>query len=702
MKNIFFICFCALFAFSGCADDDDDLLTGGNVDIDLLPDAKPNDVVDPQVFEAINLNYPGLEKVKEFYEAGEHYYAANALLEYYRTRTNVTNPNLSLINVTISEAEQAKADYALVDYRFHVNNFYEDKETLKPYSVKQDGGINWEYSPKDASDEYQKQLHRHQWFIPQAKAYRVSGDEKYIQSWIEVYKNWIENNPKPTTGPNTTSWWQLQVSTRIGDQVQLLEYFKNSVNFTPEWLSTFLVEFAEQADFLVDYPYESGGNILISQANALATAGTLMPEFKNAEKWMNTGYQILSEEVQNQIMSDGWHKEMSLHYHIGIVADFYEAMKLAEANQLSSKLPSDFTEPLRKAAEVVMYFTYPNYFIKGSDNVVPMFNDSWSRTRNVLKNTNFKQYVEMFPDSEELKYMQTAGNGGTAQGRTPNNDMKLFDQAGYYVLRNGWTPASTVMILSNNKSNDASNSLSAYSHNQPDNGTFELYHNGRNFFPDSGVRTYYTSGGDNDLRYWFRGIDKHNTLSIGKQNIKKAAGKLLKSEEGATELVVFENQGYDNLKHRRAVFYVNKKFFVLVDEGIGNAEGTINLSFNLCEGTASEVVMDTDKNGVHTAFSNNNNIIVRTFANKAVTCSPFTGRIAYLVDGAYNTRQSYTIDMNKSADETARYITVILPVNGSTDTSSISAKFIDSGYFENSASVEVSVNGETHTLSYTL
>lgn len=588
MKNIFFICFCALFAFSGCADDDDDLLTGGNVDIDLLPDAKPNDVVDPQVFEAINLNYPGLEKVKEFYEAGEHYYAANALLEYYRTRTNVTNPNLSLINVTISEAEQAKADYALVDYRFHVNNFYEDKETLKPYSVKQDGGINWEYSPKDASDEYQKQLHRHQWFIPQAKAYRVSGDEKYIQSWIEVYKNWIENNPKPTTGPNTTSWWQLQVSTRIGDQVQLLEYFKNSVNFTPEWLSTFLVEFAEQADFLVDYPYESGGNILISQANALATAGTLMPEFKNAEKWMNTGYQILSEEVQNQIMSDGWHKEMSLHYHIGIVADFYEAMKLAEANQLSSKLPSDFTEPLRKAAEVVMYFTYPNYFIKGSDNVVPMFNDSWSRTRNVLKNTNFKQYVEMFPDSEELKYMQTAGNGGTAQGRTPNNDMKLFDQAGYYVLRNGWTPASTVMILSNNKSNDASNSLSAYSHNQPDNGTFELYHNGRNFFPDSGVCTYYTSGGDNDLRYWFRGIDKHNTLSIGKQNIKKAAGKLLKSEEGATELVVFENQGYDNLKHRRAVFYVNKKFFVLVDEGIGNAEGTINLSFNLCEGTASE------------------------------------------------------------------------------------------------------------------
>lgn len=701
MKNIFFLCFCVLFAFSGCTDDDDELLTGGNIDVDLLPDTKPNDVVNTKVFDAINLNYPGLEKVKEFYEAGEYYYAANSLLEYYRTRTNVTNPSLSLINVSITEADQKKADYAMDNYRFHVNNFYEDATTLKPYSVKKDGTINWEFSPEAASDEYQKQLHRHQWFIPQAKAYRISGNEKYVLSWIEVYKNWIEKNPKPETGTNTTSWWQLQVATRISDQVQLIEYFKNSINFTPEWFSTFLVEFAEQADFLVEYPYNDG-NILISQANALASAGTLMPEFKNAGTWMNTGYKILGEQVQSQILSDGWHKELSLHYHTGIVADFYEAMKLAEANQLTDKLPSNFTEPLRKAAEVVMYFTYPNYFKKGSDNVVPMFNDSWSRTRNVLKNTNFKQYVEMFPDSEELKYMQTAGNGGTPQGRTPGNDMKLFDQAGFYVLRNGWDPTSTVMIFSNNKSNDISNSLSAYSHNQPDNGTFELYHNGRNFFPDSGVCTYYTSGGNNELRNWFRGIDKHNTLSLNKSNIKSAAGKLLASKEGNTEMVVFENQGYDNFKHRRAVFYVNKKFIVLVDEGIGSAENKVNLSFNLCEGSSSEVVVDKENNGVHTAFADGNNIVVRTFANKEVTCSPFTGRIAYLVDGKYNERQSYTIDMDKKADETARYITVIHPVNGSTNATTIDAQFTDQGYSDKGASVKVTVNGIDYPLSYEL
>ena len=336
---------------------------------------------------------------------------------------------------------------------------------------------------------------------------------------------------------------------------------------TPEWLSTFIVSFAKQADFLVDYPYTEGGNILVTQAKALATAGTLMPELKNAEVWINTGYQTLAQEVKSQFLNDGWHKEMSLCYHISTVNNFYEIMRVADANHLSEKLPADFIEPLRKATEVLMYFTYPNYFQKGSDNIVPMFNDSWSRTRSIINN-NFKNYVEMFSDSEELKYMATAVNGNTPQGKTPNNDMKLFDQAGYYVLRNGWTPASTVMIFSNNKSNDLSAVLSSWTHNQADNGTFELYRNGRNFFPDSGVCTYYTTGGDNSLRNWFRGIDKHNTLSLNKKNITKADGKLLKSEKGNTELIVFENQGYNNLKHRRAVFYIkDKDLIVLVDEG---------------------------------------------------------------------------------------------------------------------------------------
>ena len=75
MKNIFFICVFSLIAFTGCTDDDEILSTGDSTNIELLPNNKPNDVLNARLFEVINLDYPGLEKVKSHYEAKEYYYA---------------------------------------------------------------------------------------------------------------------------------------------------------------------------------------------------------------------------------------------------------------------------------------------------------------------------------------------------------------------------------------------------------------------------------------------------------------------------------------------------------------------------------------------------------------------------------------------------------------------------------------------------
>lgn len=46
MKNIFFICMFGLLAFTGCSDNEEEILTGGNIDIDMLPPNQPNDVID--------------------------------------------------------------------------------------------------------------------------------------------------------------------------------------------------------------------------------------------------------------------------------------------------------------------------------------------------------------------------------------------------------------------------------------------------------------------------------------------------------------------------------------------------------------------------------------------------------------------------------------------------------------------------------
>ena len=56
MKNIFFICAFSLIAFTGCTDDDEILSTGDSTNIELLPNNKPNDVLNARLFEVINLD----------------------------------------------------------------------------------------------------------------------------------------------------------------------------------------------------------------------------------------------------------------------------------------------------------------------------------------------------------------------------------------------------------------------------------------------------------------------------------------------------------------------------------------------------------------------------------------------------------------------------------------------------------------------
>lgn len=692
MKNIFFICVFSLIAFTGCTDDDELYKNSG--DNSTEESTRPNEDIDQNLFESLNLDYPGLEQVKAWYETGNYYSAAKALLDYYKGRIGITNPNVSLMNPTITEDEQLFADYAMDKYRFYVNkNYFQNADKKQPWSLQsEDKTINWQFKPEGADAEYQKQLHRHYWMPYQGKAYLISNDEKYISSWKEVYADWIKQNPKPET-PNTTTWWQLQVSTRIMGQTDLFEYFKFSPNFTPEWLSFFLAHFAEHADYLAAFRYQDENNILLSQGTALAFAGTLFPEFKNASKWQEMGFNILNEQTKKQYLPDGMLGDLSLHYHMANLIEFSNLRKLVAQN----KLPDNILSPennaiLEKAAELVMHFTYPNYFIpKSNYNCTSAFNDSWVKTKNVLSN-NFKNYAEMFPDNQELRYMATVGEEGTC----PDTDIKAFEASGHYVLRNGWLPTSTMLIHSNNYSTDE---INIWSHNQPDNGTFSLYYNGRDFFPDSGVCSYVGDAKANELRNWFRQTKVHNTLTLDEKNITTTQGKLLTKVEGNTELIVTENQGYTNFKHRRAIFFVNKEFFVFVDEGFGNATGTANLCFHLCEG--GEVKLDADKYGAHTEFSDKSNILVCSFG-EGITYAPFDGRIAYNTDGKYNSRKAYFLNMSKTADAPVRYITVIYPTDDAT-THTIQAQFTDAGKdHTKGVAIEVEVDGKTYKLSYNL
>ena len=655
--------------------------------------------IDLQLFEIINLDYPGLQTVKNEFSQKHYANAANALLTYFRNRTSVVNPELNLTTDYLTSEQYSIADQA-IEHRFAVknSNWYE-KVNGSSYTYwdfdDASGKINWGFEPSNAGDEYY-QKHWHAWFTLQGRAFNITKNEKYFDSWKEVYSDWLKNFPCPDnySAYGNKSWHHLSVATRISSQLELFEYFKHSTHFTGEWLSTFLVEFHKAVVFSRKNPYYSEThNIRFAQQTAQAKTGIFFPEFKEAEQWLSESGNDFAKQINAQFYSDGVYFELAYNYQLGVMDNYRSTYVLANANNRLSAFSSDFHQKLRNAARFIMSIIWPDYTWE-------CFNDTFAQTKNVLLR-NLRNYSQMFPDDAELKWMGTDG----AEGTKPTSTLVSFPEGGYYVLRNGWDTASTMLVLKNNWNPDNQ------WHANMDNGTIALWSKGRNFMPDAGVFTY---GGDNGLdnkRKEYQKTCNHNTLTMNLQNIPNGHSKgkcLLAQSQAKADVVVTENPSYSDLTHRRAVYMVDKSFYVIVDEAYGNAAGkTLNLSFHLCEdtgGKGADVVKIDDSSssyiyGAHTEFANGNNMMFKTFSETTEGYKEENGLSNYSTKlDTEVARKYYRVNVTKkSASDVVRFITVIHPSKDAT----IDAEF-KAAYNAKSSSVKVTVNGTAYDLSYSL
>lgn len=765
MKKLFFCLLGGAMMLNSCTDDSGIFVPDGIKEPTLPVETKPNEVVKGDVFSKLNLDYPGLEKVKQHYEAGEHYLAAKELLEYYRWRSNVVNPAVPLY-VTASVVDINKADQAL-DYRFCVAKFVEtegdtdDKDVYYSFKNNSDGTINWGYKPdvEGVDREFLYQQHRHQWMEPQAKTYAYTKNEAYFNNWVDVYSSWMAKYPCPNApfdDPKIYNlepgyeWKALQPAERVLSQLNIIPCYLNSPNFTPEWLTTVLNAFAESVE-MIRMNYISEGNIRATQGQAVVSAGILMPEFKNAEQWVTEGLQTMN--MDEQFLSDGVHVDLDLSYHIAAISDYMEVYNLAKANNRLDILPSGYIEKLTNAVSFVKDMIYPNYTI---DN----FNDTRSRSyaKSTLMN-RLKDYLAVFPEDEELKWMAWEGAKG---GTKPTWKSKAYDVAGYYMLRSAnWGTDNGMMVI--HKNND--NSVKEW-HCQPDNGTFSLWYKGRNFLPDAGVYSY-DDPDATGMRGKYRQYVLHNTMSIYTKNIffnekgkpteKTTTGKMLKHESGSNyELIVTENTPYmagplngDNavmngdFKHRRAIYMVDNKFVVLVDEGysssVDDGGKKVNLNFHLYSeaGDEPKKIEDLSKPGCNvdgidapvksgdgmSAYAktklSGSNLLIKSFVEAKSGFDMKLGKKAEELPVSDNTgtmigkkRDWLQVHLNipkNLKNSAARLITVLYPSDGTAgDGSNISAEFTDNAggtagtFHPEGAAVKVTVDGQVYELEYTL
>lgn len=651
----------------------------------LLPGWLQAQQLNKKVFELIDLNYPGLAEVKKAYEQNDMKGAAKSLLDYYQKRTTVKHPVLDLKKVKPSDKERQMADEALA----HILRAHESYQPSFYYGKD----IDWKYWPvKD--NELRWQLHRQEWFIPMGKVYYATHDEKYAEEWVFQYMDWIKKNPMvPVTKDQFElistekmnadtenarfAWRPLEVGTRLERQIQQLMLFKDAESFTPEFLTEFLVNYHRHAAFLLQN-YSDAGNHLLFEAQQNLYAGIFFPEFKEASAWRKSGIDILVREAGKQVFDDGGQFELDPLYHMASIEIFCRALLMADMNGTRGEFPQEFLDTIEKM--IVFYYNicYPDY-------TNPCFSDAKRREKDA-KLKNYRIWEKLFPKNEQIRYFATEGK----EGKLPKHLSKGFSTSGFFAFRNGWKDDATVMVLKAGPKGEW--------HNQPDNGTFELWFNGTNLFPDSG---FYIYAGDENvmkLRNWFRQTKVHNTLTLDNKNLETQSSvtKLWKPE-GATPTLVTENQSYKDLKHRRSVFFVDQKYFVIVDEAVGSAKGKVGLHYQLKEG---KVNVDAENLVLASDYEGNNNVKLQCFAPQGTVLDKEEGWQAtlYLVRAE---RTAAAFNVEKKDESPVRYITVIYPANDH-KTPEMSAKFVNGQFDEKALKIEVSLDGAKKTLSYKL
>lgn len=596
------------------------------------------------LYDLLDLDRPGLEAVKKAVAKGNVAAADKELLKYFRTRKPVTLFGLDMDNVKVSKLEQKQADESL-EHKFYAHKGYQPS-----YFYGDD--IDWRYWPvKD--NELRWQLHRHYWFIPLAKCYYTTGDAKYIDAWISQYTDWIRKNPLDgveklkAAGASKEAidaerenirfaWRPMEAGRRLQDQLVQFALTIQSPRFTPEFLDLFLSMLHQHADYVLHH-YSKQGNHLLFEAQRMIFAGIYFPEFKDAAAWRESGIDILNREMGVQVYPDGMQFELDFGYHIAAIDIFLKALGMAKANGMESEFPETYTRTIEKMTEATYNLMMPDY-------TNPMFGDTKLHDKSSLTR-QFAAWGKVFPQNEQLKWFATDGK----KGMKPAYDSYRLPNSGFYILRTGWDKEATVVIVKAGPP--------AFWHNQPDNGTFDYWRRGRNFFPDSGSYVY---GGDSAVlaqRDWFRQTRVHNTVTLDNRNLETTDSKLLfwDATPSLTTLVT-ENPSYGGFTHRRAMFFTPEGLLVIADQVSGSAEGVTGVHFQLCP-----CKVEYAKDGtVRTLFGDGNDIRIKTSASVPVQIREEEG----WVSTAYRKKEerpAYAVEASKAANQDLLFITVIAP-----------------------------------------
>lgn len=472
------------------------------------------------------------------------------------------------------------------------------------------------------------ELNRHQWLLDLGQAWRLTGDERYARAFVFLVSDWMRANPLGL-GINWSS--SLEVALRLIAWCWALVLFRDAAAMSPEFFVTILGWLQAHARYIERYlsHYFSPNTHLTGEALGLYYAGTLLAGLQGATEWRAQGRQILQQQLERQVFSDGVYFEQSTSYQYYTVEIYLHFLLLAARN--NERVPLWMHERVGKMLDFLLA-------VRSPDNTMPLIGDSdggWLvplvRRAPVDHRGLFSTAAVLFSNphlawasgtlaAETLWLLGTsAGQGWSILRPQSPEPAKLvcFAEGGYVVMRNRWGQRAHQLIF------DAG-PLGCHvsgGHGHADLLSIQCSAFGEAYLVDAGTCCYTA---DTRWRNYFRSTRAHNTVMVDGRGQAEPKGPFSWHHRPAATLrLCAERPGYceagaeheayrdlaDAVTHRRRVLFVDARYWVVVDDLVGTANHDIDLRFQF-----APLAVAAEADGWIRASGRQSALLVRSFA----------------------------------------------------------------------------------------
>ncbi len=377
------------------------------------------------------------------------------------------------------------------------------------------------------------------WSRPLIMASVITGNEKYLAKFDQLFNRWYEQRNSITRGfPSLDVVYYelgLGMRNRMFIEYYLLPYRLRSARSHARMLKTFLAA-GRWLCALEKWEGYRAGNWQIHGAYMLLQLALVFPEFRESAEWHRIGLQRMMEHLDRDFFSDGGHSERSPgNYTMATYQSYRNLSWLLSAYRVEEDAARRIHASMGRTLVWWKSILTPT-------GEIPAINDS---------------HGGLFPERIMRDGMEFFGSDTVA---CPYCTSRHMPESGFTVMRTDTTRDALYLLLNYGPF--------AGFHTHYDLLDFELFAFGKALAVDAGIGLTYD---DSLYPSWYRSSRAHNMVAVNDSSIEREGLQGENIRWGSTPSVDYfsgEENGYRRfgVRHRRQIAFIKPSYWFCLDD----------------------------------------------------------------------------------------------------------------------------------------